>query len=346
MASISEGEVAVYDRQLRLWGVQAQGRLMKAKALIWGLEGSNVELCKNLVLAGVSLVVRDHREVNPSDINFNYFLRKCEAGKNRAECAAVRIQEMNPLSSVVASTAAPEDANALVGALKGYDIVCVSLGVLGFDVDLARAVDAACREVQAGFFITLSAGELSFFFADLGEHTVQEKSSAQGGGAGSTAQSDSNAAIENLSYPSFKEWLECTPASLQRQKADASFVVVALFLAFMRSSGKGCCGDESGTSKFAAYCNSEKCSPTVDGYENVKDVYPCFFVEPLMHVASIIGGLLAQEVIKAITKRDVPLSNCVCFNAHTSAALVERIPAAPKSPPKKRKLEEEQIEEL
>jgi len=48
---------------------------------------------------------------------------------------------------------------------------------------------------------------------------------------------------------------------------------------------------------------------------------------------------MAQEVIKAITKRDPPLANTVCFNAHTSAAFVERIPALKAKAPK-RKLEE------
>lgn len=79
--------------------------------------------------------------------------------------------------------------------------------------------------------------------------------------------------------------------------------------------------------------------PARGGYPSLKDAYGLFFLEPLVHVASIVGGLMAQEVIKAITKRDPPLANTVCFNAHTSAAFVERIPALKAKAPK-RKLEE------
>jgi len=71
--AISEEQTAVYDRQLRLWGVQAQQRLLQSKVLVWGLEGSNVEVCKNLILAGVTLTVRDHRTVVLDDAAFNYF---------------------------------------------------------------------------------------------------------------------------------------------------------------------------------------------------------------------------------------------------------------------------------
>jgi len=166
MAGISEGEVAVYDRQLRLWGVQAQQRLLNAKVLIWGLEGCNVELCKNLVLAGVSLTIRDHRTVSTADVAFDYFLREADMGQNRAKCAAQRVQEMNPLCTVSSSSDAPEEVNdaaALRAALKGYDVVVLALGVLGFDVAKASDVDAACRDVSASFLLTLSTGEIAFF---------------------------------------------------------------------------------------------------------------------------------------------------------------------------------------
>lgn len=283
------------------------------------------------------MVLRDHRNVGSSDVCFNYFLREEDIGKNRAECAAKRVQEMNPLCTVAASGATIEasDAAGLKEAVKGHDVVIVSPSVLGWDMERARGLDAACRESGTVFALVLSCGELSFFFTDLAEHTVQEHSSAQGG-AGQVA-SESNAEPETLHFPSFDEWLECTPAELLQRKADASFVLISLFIAFLRG-GAGQPKPEA-AAKFEDYCkNVAKCAPAVDGFASLQDAYRLFFVEPLMHVASIAGGLLAQEVIKAITKRDTPLVNCVCFNANTSAALVERIPAQ-QSAAKKRKVE-------
>lgn len=342
MAGISEGEVAVYDRQLRLWGVQAQQRLLQAKVLVWGMEGSNVEVCKNLVLAGVSLVIRDHRPVVHSDVAFNYFLREDDLGKNCAECAAARVQEMNPLCAVSFDTAAPSsNTEKLQEAIKGCNVVCVSLSVLGWDVERAKLLDEACRDSGVGFMLLLSAGELAFFFADLNMHIVQERSGAQGG-AGSTAQTQSFEP-ETVSYPSFGDWLELAPANLQQKKVDASFLLFSLAMAFLRSGGSA---SPEAAAEFEAFCRKAGCEPKVDGYENsgLQSAFKHLFLQPLMHVASVLGGLLAQEVIKAITKRDLPLVNSVCFNANTCSALVERLPAAPLA--KKRKAEDEVAADL
>lgn len=335
MAAISGEQVAVYDRQLRLWGVQAQTRLLNAKVLVWGLEGVSVEVCKNLVLAGVSLTIRDHRPVSAADVGFNYFLRPEDLGKPRSTCAASRVQEMNPLCKV-SSSEAPVDQGTLRESIKGFDVVITGLGVLGFDFDKAAKIDAACREAGACFMLTISAGELAFFFSDLNEHVMQERSSPQGAEQGGPTKPPE---AETFSFPLFSEWLTCTPEILKQQKCDTSFQLIALFAGFLRSGGKA---SASAASDFEAYCrDTAKCLPDVDGVEGgVKQAFGHFFVEPLIHVASVLAGLLSQEVIKAITRKDPPLVNCVCFNAHTCAGLVERLPAA-KAVVKKRKAEEE-----
>ncbi|CAK9183193.1 unnamed protein product [Ilex paraguariensis] len=64
---LTEQETALYDRQIRVWGVDAQRRLSKSHILVSGLRGTVVEFCKNIVLAGVgSLTLNDDRpEFNP-----------------------------------------------------------------------------------------------------------------------------------------------------------------------------------------------------------------------------------------------------------------------------------------
>mmetsp|Transcript_11081 Transcript_11081/g.29343 ORF Transcript_11081/g.29343 Transcript_11081/m.29343 type:complete len:229 (+) Transcript_11081:436-1122(+) len=181
-----------------------------------------------------------------------------------------------------------------------------------------------------------------FFFSDLQEHTVQERSSAQGGGAASGGAEENAAALEpeTVSFPAFSAWLECAPAELMKAKVDGSIVLFALFFAFLRKTSGEAAGARDAC-KFEEYCTkTANCTPSVDGVNALKDAYETLSYEPMMHVASVVGGLLAQEVIKAITKRDPPLVNSVCFNAHTSAAFVERIPQQRASPAPKRKLEE------
>ena len=62
--TISADEIALYDRQIRLWGVKAQERLRSAKILLIGMKALANEIAKNLVLAGVgSLTILDHEQI-------------------------------------------------------------------------------------------------------------------------------------------------------------------------------------------------------------------------------------------------------------------------------------------
>mmetsp|Transcript_2247 Transcript_2247/g.9053 ORF Transcript_2247/g.9053 Transcript_2247/m.9053 type:complete len:97 (+) Transcript_2247:1024-1314(+) len=56
-AVLTEEQAAVYDRQLRVWGVEAQRRLGASRILVAGLTGLAAEACKNVALAGVGAVV-------------------------------------------------------------------------------------------------------------------------------------------------------------------------------------------------------------------------------------------------------------------------------------------------
>ncbi|ELK23996.1 SUMO-activating enzyme subunit 1 [Myotis davidii] len=60
---ISEEEAAQYDRQIRLWGLEAQKRLRASRVLLVGTKGLGAEIAKNLILAGVKgLTMLDHEQ--------------------------------------------------------------------------------------------------------------------------------------------------------------------------------------------------------------------------------------------------------------------------------------------
>jgi ubiquitin-like 1-activating enzyme E1 A len=84
--SITADEIALYDRQIRLWGVQAQENIRKAKVLLIGIKGLGNEVSKNLVLAGIhSLTVADHEPVIPADLGAQFFVTEDDIGKNVSE---------------------------------------------------------------------------------------------------------------------------------------------------------------------------------------------------------------------------------------------------------------------
>ena len=63
--TVTEQEVTQYDRQIRLWGLEAQNRLRSSKILLFGLKPLGAEICKNLVLAGIGEIsVCDSEPIN------------------------------------------------------------------------------------------------------------------------------------------------------------------------------------------------------------------------------------------------------------------------------------------
>lgn len=87
--SITEDEAALYDRQLRLWGVEAQNRMRNSSVLVYSFRGVAAEITKNIVLAGVgNVTLLDERDVEEMDLGANYFLREEEVGKKVSWCRA------------------------------------------------------------------------------------------------------------------------------------------------------------------------------------------------------------------------------------------------------------------
>lgn len=87
---LSADEIALYDRQIRLWGAKAQERIRSANILLISLRALGSEIAKNLTLAGISsLTIVDDDPVTEEDLGAQYFLRDEDVGK--------------PVSSVVAS---------------------------------------------------------------------------------------------------------------------------------------------------------------------------------------------------------------------------------------------------
>lgn len=87
---LSADEIALYDRQIRLWGAKAQERIRSANILLISLRALGTEIAKNLTLAGISsLTIVDDDPVTEEDLGAQYFLRDEDVGK--------------PVSSVVVS---------------------------------------------------------------------------------------------------------------------------------------------------------------------------------------------------------------------------------------------------
>ncbi|KAJ5931210.1 hypothetical protein N7516_005699 [Penicillium verrucosum] len=168
--SISADEIALYDRQIRLWGVHAQEKIRSANILLITVKALANEVAKNLVLAGIgSLTIIDHQDVTEEDLSAQFFVAEAQSeqdviGKNRAQVAGPQIQKMNPRVKLNIDTS---DVKA-----KQPDFFAQ------FDITIATELDfltnttvnAACRLANRPFYAAGLHGFYGYVFADLISH--------------------------------------------------------------------------------------------------------------------------------------------------------------------------------
>ncbi|KAL6243134.1 E1 ubiquitin-activating protein aos1 [Rhinocladiella similis] len=163
--SIPADEVALYDRQIRLWGMQVQEKLRQANVLLIGMKGLGAEIAKNLVLAGIGiLTILDHEVVAEEDLGTQFFVDDTQIGRNRAEAALPELQRLNPRVQLYL------DPNPVVLKdpvyFQSFDVVIAT----DLMTDVITLVNMSCRQFNRKFYAAATHGMYGYMFADLGVH--------------------------------------------------------------------------------------------------------------------------------------------------------------------------------
>ena len=99
--ALTEAEAEIYDRQIRLWGVAAQSRMRSSRVLVVGVSGLGAEVVKNIVLAGMNVVLADAEAVREDHLAAQFFITAEDVGKNVSEGGAgERGGPFSPLASL------------------------------------------------------------------------------------------------------------------------------------------------------------------------------------------------------------------------------------------------------
>ncbi|CAI6333412.1 unnamed protein product [Periconia digitata] len=164
--TVSADEIALYDRQIRLWGLEAQNRIRNANILLVSIKAFANEIAKNLVLAGIaSITLADHESVTEDDLGAQFFVNETDVGKNRAEAAAPEVRKLNPRVDVkvITTNVTSEQSESFY---KAFDIIIATdLDFLSF-----AALDAGARIANRPFYAGATHGMYGYIFADLGTH--------------------------------------------------------------------------------------------------------------------------------------------------------------------------------
>uniref|UniRef100_A0A0A9XWX7 SUMO-activating enzyme subunit 1 n=1 Tax=Lygus hesperus TaxID=30085 RepID=A0A0A9XWX7_LYGHE len=167
-AQLTADEEKLYDRQIRLWGIESQKRLRSARLLLIGLGGLGAEVAKNIVLSGIKSVTFLDDKPSTKDLAFSQFLIPPDKiGENRAEASTERAKNLNPHVEVTSETFHLADLNEEYFSNSRWDVVVAT----GLDQDQLERLDNFCRKGNLKFFAGEVFGMFGYFFVDLNKHS-------------------------------------------------------------------------------------------------------------------------------------------------------------------------------
>ncbi|MED6216639.1 SUMO-activating enzyme subunit 1A [Stylosanthes scabra] len=308
-------ETALYDRQIRVWGADAQRRLSKAHVLVYGIKGTIAEFCKNIVLAGVgSLTLIDDRIASEEALSSNFLIPPDEnvyAGKTLAQLCCDSLKDFNPMVRV--SVHKGDLSSFDVEFFYSFDVVIVS----SCSLPAKKLVNEKCRKISSkrvAFYTVDCRDSCGEIFVDLQDYKYSKKKLEE--------------TIEcHLQYPSFEEALSVPWKELPRKTSKLYFamrVIEKFEEAEGRSAGEVSVADLPGVLKL----KRELCAAQSLNESHVPDTLLERLVTSTLEfppVCAIIGGILGQEVIKAISGKGDPLKNFFFFDAFDGKGIIENI---------------------
>ena len=245
----------MYDRQIRLWGVSSQAKLKISSVLIFGLSRVNIEIAKNLVLAGTNIIL--HSESLEESENMLTLLEPHSDVSSVILRTAEALRTLNPMATV------------LVGDQGGVEAVAV------IDWRSWSLLPPESRKRFRGkVVVTLEISEGTLSVLDFDNHEISEETKA-------------NKALPlpgRVRSPAVDEVIAASSGRLRRRKEP---VLVEKAFEIMRTRGT------AGEVDFA--------------------------------LAAVTGGLLAQEAVKKITGKDIPLMNTLCVEENSMGAYVAAV---------------------
>uniref|UniRef100_I3JLL4 SUMO-activating enzyme subunit 1 n=1 Tax=Oreochromis niloticus TaxID=8128 RepID=I3JLL4_ORENI len=347
---ISEEEAAQYDRQIRLWGLDAQKRLRGSRVLLAGLGGLGAEVAKNLILAGVKgLTLLDHEQVSEESCRAQFLVPVTAQGQNRAKASLERAQNLNPMVEVHADPDRIEDKPD--DFFLQFDAVCLT----GCSRDLMIRVDQLCSKHKIKVFCGDVYGYYGYMFCNLGQahNYVEEKpkvvkpsGESNDGPEAKKAKVDPNETTmvkKTASFCTLKEALEVdwtsekAKAGLKRTPVDyfllqaearmsvALHPVGSLVLLKFRTD-KGRDPDPQSfpeDSQLLRQIRDDVLESLSLNSDLLSDDFISYCFSEMSPVCAVVGGVLGQEVVKALSQRDAPHRNFFFFDGRKGNGVVD-----------------------
>ncbi|TCD69023.1 hypothetical protein EIP91_009086 [Steccherinum ochraceum] len=300
--------------------------MRNATIAVYRLRGIATETIKNIVLAGIGkLVVVDTEDVSAEDLGAGFFFRDEDVGKKRVDAAKSRIESLNPLVKVetISDPAAlqSEHVHALV---QTVDLVCVT----DWDRETLLRINKITRELQKPLYTGGTYGLLGYIFCDLLAHDfiapdrTNTKDTSKSVKTTATYTSLDNALGHSWGNLNRRQTKELNPAVV--------FLILSLWEYQSRHSG-ALPDDDSATKELGDIAISlltkaevnKQALPTIP--QDLVESLSITAAHEISPVCAVVGGMLAQDILKALAAREAPIANFFTFDGSTGGGTVCRL---------------------
>ncbi|KAF9483433.1 hypothetical protein BDN70DRAFT_873941 [Pholiota conissans] len=322
---LTEEEATRYDRQMRLWGIEAQQRMRNATILVVRLKGVATEAIKNVVLAGIGkLIIVDDENVNEEDLGAGFFFRDEDVGLKRLDAAKSRIESLNPLVTVETITdTSTSNEGVLEAIIKTVDLVCVT----DWNRDGLIRINEICRRYQKPFYSGGTYGLVGYIFCDLLSHDYLAPDRSAPKDQPKSVKTTAN--YTPLNSAILHQWSSLTKRQTKEINPALFFAVLAVWQ--FQSSHGNLPNDTNQTDELESIANSLISQAQVNQQVLTKE--PRELLQSLSITAShefspvcaIVGGMLAQDILKALGGREPPIANFFVFDGNTGGGTVCRM---------------------
>lgn len=348
MAILNEDEER-YDRQIRLWGAEAQNNLRQAKILVIGITGLGSEIIKNVVLSGVnSMTLVDNRKLSQipedsgvlqSQMLLSFDQKKDCDSKSIAELSLPRCYELNPN---VNTTAIPDIPFQEIENSTYHIVICCDQ-----DTVTELKISESCSKSNNNNGVPFLAGATAGYFGqaiidcgknyscqvekpkvkDLKSENLDKRKAPDSRSSKSKDEPEEEIPeedkwhVKTFSYPNFAKTIENLTKtdhifSKLKKREIKNLNQAVIFMNMIKSNIE--LTDENAV-KFAEKMTSKKDffdqekNFNLSQFHNLKELeYSCN--GQLAAVTAIVGGFMAQEVIRVASKKEQPFENVFLFD--------------------------------
>ncbi|SBT71538.1 ubiquitin activating enzyme (E1) subunit Aos1, putative [Plasmodium malariae] len=350
----------IYDRQLRLWGVKAQNRMLKSSVLIIGLSGINIEICKNLILNGINLTIIDDNIVDEEMIENIFFLNELDI--NNYVCLSIfkELKSINQLINIKAYIGRMDISNdkiilekeliykkeedikyeekeqcvAIEEYIANYTSVCISCEE--YPLYKLININELCHQKNIGFFAPMCNGKFAFLFSDFGNHVIEEsyyKMKTNSNVVNSSNKKSDESYYEKskddeknkqtcieINYCKLSHFLKVPFENFDKKTNKIIFLIFALIL-FEEHKKFNKDNKEIDEQEFYNFCNNYKLPNNKQNLREISKTYKVTFSPS----CSIMGGVTAQEIRKFVSKQHESIPNFCVFDMNQNVVCTSMI---------------------